>query len=370
MINFLDLKAINSQYNLELIDSFKSVIESGQYIMGDKLIQFENDLSNYLKVKYTIGVSNGLDALRLILKAYIELNILKEGDEIIVPANTYIATILAITDNKLIPILVEPNINTYNIDIDLIEQKISKKTKAILIVHLYGQICWSNKFSDLSKMYNLLIIEDNAQAIGAEWNGIKSGTLGDAAAFSFYPGKNLGALGDAGAVTTNNYELFDVISHLRNYGSKQKYQNKYKGLNCRLDELQAAFLSVKIQYLDVENNIRRKIAHKYCNEINNKRIILPLPNECNIIDLKSHVWHLFVIRTLSRDNLQKYLFENGIQTLIHYPIPPHKQLAYSEWNNDSFPITEMIHKAVLSLPISPVIDDSDVDYIISVLNNY
>jgi len=371
MIHFLNLKTINQQYVDELKQAASDVIDSGWYLLGERVKQFEDHLAKFIGVKHAIGVANGLDALRLILKAYIEMGVMHEGDEIIVPANTYIATILAITDNRLKPILVEPDVNTYNIDINLIEQHISPKTKAIMVVHLYGQVCWSEKLELLAKSYNLKIIEDNAQAIGAKYNGKRSGSLGDAAGFSFYPGKNLGALGDSGAVTTNNDELADIIRAIANYGSKIKYQNQYQGLNSRLDEIQAAFLDVKLKYIDAENQYRREIAQYYCDNIKNDNIILPFRNsQFDIRNYLTHVWHLFVIRSQYRDKLQQYLSEKGIQTLIHYPIPPHKQGAYKNWNSLSLPITEKIHSEVLSLPMSPVIATDEVESLTRILNNF
>ena len=317
-------------------------------------------------MEHAIGVANGLDALRLILKAYIQLGVMQEDDEVIVPANTYIASILAITDNRLKPILVEPDINTYNLDLSLVERHITKKTKAIMVVHLYGRVCWSKELVELAKKHNLKIIEDNAQAIGAEWNGIKSGNLGDAAGFSFYPGKNLGALGDAGAVTTNDSQLADMVRALGNYGSVEKYITPYQGLNSRLDEIQAAILDVKLKYIDAENQRRREIAKRYISEIKNPNIILPqIP-----VNEKEHVWHLFVIRTTQRDKLQQYLTENAVQTLIHYPIPPHKQEAYKEWNEMRFSITEKIHEEVLSLPMSPVMENDEIKNIVKIINSY
>lgn len=372
MIKFLNLQKINAQYSAELKQAAAEVIDSGWYLLGERVKQFESNLANYIGVIHAISVANGLDALRLILKAYIELGVMKEGDEIIVPANTYIATILAITDNRLKPVLVEPDINTYNLDLSLIEEHITERTKAIMVVHLYGRVCWSEKLKEIANNNNLKIIEDNAQAIGAEWNGIKTGALGDAAGFSFYPGKNLGALGDAGAVTTDDNELSDVIRTIANYGSKKKYENIYKGLNSRLDEIQAAVLRVKLKYLDRDNQKRREVAQYYCENIKNKKIILPNSEFGNlsIREIHSHVWHLFVIRTKERDRLQEYLTDNGIQTVIHYPVPPLKQLAYKEWNGLSFPITERIHDEVLSLPISPVMRDEDIKNIVNVLNKF
>lgn len=371
MIKFLDLQQINAQYSDELKQVAAEVIDSGWSLLGDRVVQFESDLSSYIGAKHTIGVGNGLDALRLILRAYMELGIMQEGDEIIVPANTYIATILAITDNKLKPILVEPDINTYNLDISLIEERITPRTKAIMIVHLYGQVCWSKELEGIAKKHHLKIIEDNAQAIGAEWNGIKTGNLGDAAGFSFYPGKNLGALGDSGAVTTNDDKLADVIRALGNYGSKEKYKNIYQGLNSRMDEIQAAFLSVKLKYLDTENQKRRDIANYYLENINHSDIILPSTHNSQLTTHNlENVWHLFAIRAQNRDRLQKYLTENGIQTLIHYPIPPHKQLAYKEWNHLNYTITEKTHDEVLSLPISPVMLNKEVSKVVEAINNY
>lgn len=372
MIKFLDLQKINAQYADELKQAAAEVIDSGWYLLGERVKRFETNLANYIDVKHAIGVANGLDALRLILKAYIELGFMKEGDEVIVPANTYIATILAITDNRLKPVLVEPDINTYNLDLDLIEEKITERTRAIMVVHLYGQVCWGSKLEELAKKYNLKIIEDNAQSIGAEWNGIKTGALGDAVGFSFYPGKNLGALGDSGAVTTSDDQLAEVVRAIANYGSKVKYQNEYQGLNSRLDEMQAAFLDVKLKYMDAENQHRREIAQFYCENIKNPAIILPIQGnpQSAIRNPQSHVWHLFVIRHPKRDKLQKYLVENGIQTLIHYPIPPHKQMAYRTWNKMEFPVTGKIHNEVLSLPISPVMREEEVKSVIETINNF
>jgi dTDP-4-amino-4,6-dideoxygalactose transaminase len=372
MIKFLDLQKINAQYSEELKQAANEVIDSGWFLMGEKLTSFETKLAKYIGSSHAIGVANGLDALRLILNAYIELGIMSEGDEVIVPANTYIASLLAISDNNLKPVLVEPNASTFNLDIDLIEKHITPKTKAIMVVHLYGQVCWSEDLVTLAKKYNLKIIEDNAQAIGAEWNGIKTGNLGDAAGFSFYPGKNLGALGDAGAVTTNDIQLAERVRALGNYGSRKKYVNEFLGLNSRLDEIQAAFLSVKLKYIDTENQYRRQLAALYLNGITNPNIQLPIPNNSKFKHEENteHVWHLFVIRCEKRDELQNYLTQNGVQTLIHYPIPPNKQLAYKELNHLNFPITNTIHDEVLSLPISPVTTEEEVKIVIQMLNNF
>ncbi len=366
MIKFLDLQKINLQYQQEIEHTILETYRSGWYLLGEKVKSFEKELAIYCNVPHAIGVANGLDALRVIFKAYIELGVMQEGDEVIVPANTYIASILAITDNKLVPILVEPNLETYNINIDLVESKITPKTKAIMLVHLYGSMVFDEKITEIAKKYNLKIIEDNAQAIGATLNGKKSGSLGDAAGFSFYPGKNLGCLGDGGAITCYDAELADCIRALANYGSNQKYVNVYRGLNSRLDEIQAAVLSVKLKYLDKENNIRQNIAKRYLTEINNSKIILPTHK----IEENSHVYHLFVVRTENRDHLQEYLIENQIQTLIHYPIPPHKQLAYKEYSHLNLPITEKTHNQALSLPMSPVLTEEEVGGIVKAMNEY
>ncbi len=375
MIKFLDLQKINAQYTEELKSASARVIDSGWYLLGKEVKTFESHLAEFVGVKHAIGFANGLDALRLILKAYIEMGVMQEGDEIIVPANTYIASILAITDNRLKPVLVEPNIKTYNLDISLIEQHITSRTRAIMVVHLYGQVCWSEEMEAIANKHNLKIIEDNAQAIGASYSYQssdikKTGTLGDAAGFSFYPGKNLGALGDAGAVTTNNDELAEVIRALGNYGSKQKYINHYQGLNSRLDEIQAVFLDVKLKYIDAETQRRREIAQYYCENIKHPEIILPILANSQQLIANNHVWHLFVIRTKNREKLQNYLTQNDIETLIHYPIPPHKQLAYKEWNKINLPITEKIHDEVLSLPISPIMKKTEVEFIVKIINNY
>jgi len=365
MIPFLDLKKLNAQYRNELIEACTRVIDSGWYILGKEVEEFEKEFANYCGTKYAIGVGNGLDALTLILRAYKELGIFSDGDEVIVPANTYIATILAITNNNLIPVLVEPDIDTYLIDPDKIEENITSKTKAIMVVHLYGQTCEMDKINDIAKKYNLKVIEDSAQSHGAYYKDKRSGNLADASGFSFYPGKNLGALGDAGAITTNDGQLTEVLKALRNYGSHKKYENIYKGVNSRLDEIQAAILRVKLKYLDEEIERRRKIARFYLKNIKNDNVILPKVREDS-----NHVWHLFVIRTEKRDKLQKYLLDKGIHTLIHYPIPPHKQIAYKEWNDRSYPITEKISKEVLSLPISGVLTLEEAEKVIEAINEF
>lgn len=400
MIKFLDIKAINDSFEPELSNAIMRVLDSGWYLMGNEVKAFEKEYGEYIGTKHCIGVANGLDALRLIFKAYIEMEIMEEGDEVIVPSNTYIASILAITDNRLKPVLVEPDINTYNIDPYRIEEKITKHTKGILIVHLYGQNAMHPEIQRLVEKYDLKLIEDNAQAAGAWYPPPKSpegglleihhhkrtGSLGNAAGHSFYPGKNLGCLGDGGAVTTNDDELASVIRPLANYGSNKKYINDYQGLNSRLDEIQAAVIRTKLSRLDKDNQRRHEIARYYLNNITNPEIILPSCNPetetrnpqlgtrnsehaTNIPQL-SHVWHLFVIRTSKRDELQQYLTENGIQTLIHYPIPPHKQLAYKEWNLLNYPITEQIHEEVLSLPLSPVMTDDERNLLIEIINKF
>lgn len=366
MINFLNLQKINLQHQEEIEAQILQTFRSGWYILGNEVKTFEEELANYIGSKYAIGVANGLDALRLILRAYMELNIIQEGDEIIVPANTYIASILAITENNLVPILVEPDRISFNIDSTKIEEKITSKTKAILLVHLYGQISFDERIQELAAKYQLKLIEDNAQSIGSIWKGIKSGNLGDAAGFSFYPGKNLGAIGDGGAVTTNDSTLAYTIRAIANYGSEKKYINSYLGINSRLDEIQATVLKVKLKYLDTENAMRRVIAKRYCTEIQNSKIILPVYPEEELI----HNWHLFVIQTSNRNQFQEYLKQSGIETLIHYPIPPHQQKCYSDWNQRSLPITEKIHQEVISLPMSPVLTEVEVSKIIETINLY
>lgn len=366
MIKFLDLKAINLLHETELKDAFARVLNSGWFIMGNELTEFEKQFADFCNVKHAIGVANGLDALILIIKAYKEIGLFKDGDEIIVPSNTYIASILAISANNLVPILVEPHLCTYNLDPRLIKEKITSKSVAILPVHLYGQLCDMESINIIAEEFGLIVIEDCAQAHGATSSGgIKAGNFGNAAGFSFYPGKNLGALGDGGAITTNDDKLAYTIRGLLNYGSHIKYMNEYKGINSRLDELQAALLGVKLKYLDKETQLKRDIASRYRNEIKNSKIILP-----EVSDESAHVWHLFVIRTENRDELQKYLSNKDIQTVIHYPIPPHKQKAYIELGQLSLPISELIHKEVLSLPLSPVMSKEEVDVVISALNTY
>jgi dTDP-4-amino-4,6-dideoxygalactose transaminase len=365
MISFLDLKGINTQYKEELIEACTKVIDSGWYVQGTEHKEFEKEFAQYCGVKYATGVANGLDALILILRAYKELGIMKDGDEVIVPSNTYIASILAISQNNLVPVLVEPEVDTYLLDPSKIEEKITSKTKAIMPVHLYGQTCQMDKINEIAKKYNLKVIEDSAQSHGAYFKDKRCGNLGDASGFSFYPGKNLGALGDGGAVTTNDEKLANTIRALGNYGSHKKYENLYKGTNSRLDEIQAAMLRVKLRYLDDEIKKRREIANYYLKNIKNDKLILPL-----VRSEDNHVWHLFVIRTSKRDGLQKYLLGNEIQTLIHYPLAPHKQEAYKEWKNESYPISEQIHNEVLSLPIGSHLTLENIEHIVKVINEF
>ncbi len=371
MIKFLDLKKINDSFEPEISKAIERVMNSGWYLFGNEVKLFEQEYSQFIGTKHCIGVANGLDALRLILKAYLELRYMEEGDEIIVPANTYIASILAISDNHLVPVLVEPDINTYNIDPTEIEKKITSRTKGIMIVHLYGQNAMHPEIQNIVKKYKLKLIEDNAQAHGCFYGQKRTGSLGDAAGHSFYPGKNLGALGDAGAITTDDDNLATVVRALANYGSSKKYINDYKGLNSRLDEIQAAVLRSKLTRLDADNQRRHEIALFYINNIKCADITLPGTwNAENRISNPSHVWHLFVIRTKHRNELQNYLTDRDIQTSIHYPVPPHKQRAYKEWNHCIFPITERIHSEALSLPISQVMIKNEIEYIVDQLNKF
>ncbi len=361
MIKFLNLEKINNRFRSQIDLKIKEILNCGWYLHGKENDTFCKDFAKYCGTKFAIGVANGLDALKLIIKAYD----FGTGDEIIVPANTFIATILSITENNCTPVLIEPDINNYCINPDSIEEKITPKTKAIIVVHLYGQAAPMDKIWKIAKKYNLKIIEDAAQAHGASYKGKKVGSLGDAAAFSFYPGKNLGALGDAGGITTNDEVLFNKIKALANYGSDRKYHHIYKGVNSRLDEIQAAVLDIKLKYLDEDNNKRRIIAKYYRENIKNKYIVLP-----NTYEELSHVWHIFAVRTKYRNKLQKYLLDNGVETNIHYPTPPHKQLAYKEMSNGIYPITEKIHEEILSLPISPVLSYEEVEKVVTLINKF
>ena len=361
MIKFLDLKRLNESFEPDLSNAVQQILDSGWYLQGKEVSSFEKEYAQYIGVRHCIGVANGLDALRLILRGYKEMGVMQEGDEVIVPANTYIASILAITDNLLKPVLVEPNIETYNIDPHLIEEQITERTRAIMVVHLYGRNGMCPEIERLVKKYDLKLIEDNAQAQGCYYGNKKTGSLGHAAGNSFYPGKNLGALGDGGAVTTDDEKLADVVRALGNYGSSIKYVNDYKGLNSRLDEIQATVLRVKLKRLDQDNQKRRDVADFYIQNINHPDIILPQHDS-------GHVWHLFVIRCKERDRLQASLSEKGVQTLIHYPIPPHKQKAYADFNSMSIPVTERIHREVLSLPISPVLTGDEANQVVQSIN--
>lgn len=358
-IPFLDLYKINQQYRSDIDRAIQRVLDSGWYLQGKENEQFNGDFAVFCGARYAVGVANGLDAIKLIIAGYG----FTDGDEIIVPANTYIASILAITQNHCNPVLVEPDINTFNLDCNCIETAITTRTKAILVVHLYGRAVEMDGVWRIADRYGLKVIEDAAQAHGALYQNKRTGNLGDAAAFSFYPGKNLGALGDGGAVTTNDVELYERIKALANYGAAVKYQHLYKGVNSRLDEIQAAVLAVKLRYLDTENKRRRAIAERYCQEISNPQVVLPKSGAP-----ESHVWHVFVVRTSNRIALQNFLAEHGIGSLIHYPTPPHKQPAYSEWQQMSFPVTEKIHREVLSLPISPVMTGDEVQTVINAVN--
>lgn len=365
MIQFLSLKDITAKYAEEIHEAVKRVVDSGWYLQGEENNRFERNYSAYIGLKHTVGCANGLDALIWIFRAYIEMGLMKQGDEVIVPANTYIASILAITENGLKPVLVEPSLLNYQIDEDNIEKAITSRTRAILIVHLYGQCAYTEKIARLCEKYNLKLIEDNAQAHGCLYRGKKTGSLGDAAGHSFYPGKNLGALGDGGAITTNDDELAKVVRALANYGSSEKYVFKYTGRNSRLDEIQAAILDVKLRHLDEDVAKRKQVAKFYIDNITNPKIITPI-----VKDWDEHVFHLFPIRCEQRNDLQKYLSENEIQTVIHYPIPPHKQECYKEWNDLSFPITEKIHNEELSLPMSPCLTEEQIREVVRVVNEF
>lgn len=370
MVSFLDLQLINAQYREELIHAATRVIDSGWYIQGNEVKAFESEFSTYCGTDQCIGVANGLDALILPIRAWKEMGKLKDGDEIIVQANTYIASILAITENGLKPVLVEPDANTFNLCPKKIREAITSRTKAILVVHLYGQLSPMPQLMEIAEEHDLLVLEDSAQAHGAAFSGRKAGSWGHASGFSFYPGKNLGALGDAGAVTTSDHELAATIRALGNYGSHKKYENRFKGINSRLDEMQASFLRVKLKGLDVDTVKRKDIALAYLRGINHPDVIHPIPAASNISNLERHVFHLYVIRTHRRDELQRHLLQAGVQTLIHYPIPPHKQEAYTEWKMTSYPLTESLHRNVLSLPISPVMTQPQIQRVIEAVNSF
>lgn len=365
MVEFLSLKKITNLYSQEIHEAVANVIDSGWYLLGKENRKFEEDYGKYIGTSHCVGVANGLDALRLILKSYMELGVMKEGDEIIVPANTFIASMLAITDNRLTPVLVEPDSNTFQIDEKKIESAITDKTRAIMIVHLYGQCAYTENINKICKRYNLKLIEDNAQAVGCTFENKKTGSFGDASGHSFYPGKNLGAFGDGGAVTTNDEELSNMVRSLANYGSFVKYTFNYQGLNSRLDEIQAAILGVKLKYIDKDNDRRKEVARYYLKHIDNDAIKLPV-----VPDWNAHVFHIFPVFCEQRNQLQQHLKDKNIETLIHYPIPPHKQKAYKEWNKMIFPITEKIHDQELSLPISQVITDEEIKMVVSAVNSF
>jgi len=365
MIKFLDLKRINKEYKEEFIQKFENILDKGWFLLGNELEEFEKEFAKYCGSKFCIGVGSGLDALKLIIKAYKELGKFKKGDEIIVPANSYIASALSISDEGLKPVFVEPDENYFLINPTEIEKHITEKTKAIMVVHLYGQTCDMERIRKIAKKYNLLIIEDAAQAHGAEYRRKKAGNLGDAAGFSFYPGKNLGALSDGGAITTNDYELAEVIRALRNYGSKEKYKHIYKGINSRLDEIQSAFLKIKLRKLDDKLKRRREIAKFYLENINNPEVKLP-----EVRDIREHAWHLFVVRVKNQKKFMEFLKKKGIETLIHYPIPIHKQKAYKEYNNLSLPLSEKLCKEIVSIPIYGSLTKNEVEYIVKTINQY
>lgn len=368
---FLELASVNEPYFDEIKAAVNRVIDSGRYIGGVEVETMEQSLAAYCEAPHAVGVSNGLDALRLIFRGYIELGVMSPGDEVIVPSNTYIASVLAVSDNGLVPVFVEPELLTYNLDINLVEQSITKRTRAVMPVHLYGRVCWNGKLAEIAKRHNLKIVEDNAQSIGATAlcaglsDSRKTGALGDAGAFSFYPTKNIGALGDAGAVVTHDKDLARVVTALRNYGSDRQYHNVYVGLNCRLDPIQAAIINVKISYLNEENKYRQQIADIYEREINNEAVIKPLKRVDNEV-----VWHQYVVRTANRDDFRKYLLDNGVETAIHYAIPPHKQPCYRQYSRLQLPIAEQIGNEVVSLPITRCTSPEDAHEISSIINGY
>ena len=370
MIPFFDLKAINQQYRQVLIDAATRVIDSGWYLLGQEVKSFEQEFANYCGTQHCVGVANGLDALVLTLRAWKELGKLKEGDEVIVPANTYIASILAITENRLKPVFVEPDMHSYNLCPQMVRQAITPKTKAVMAVHLYGQLAPMKELMAVADEHQLLVLEDSAQAHGAMLEGKRAGNWGHASGFSFYPGKNLGALGDAGAITTNDAELAHTVRALGNYGSHKKYENLYQGLNSRLDEIQAALLRVKLQHLDAETRVRQTIAVSYAQGINNSLVLLPIDRHAMVDTLGHHSFHLFVVRVEQRLGFQVHLKAAGIDTLIHYPIPPHQQKAYKVYSGLQLPMTEAIHQEVVSLPIGPTMSMGDVTRVIDAINTF
>ena len=365
MIKFLDLKAVTAMRADEISAAVQRVVNGGWYLQGNENKAFAEEYARYIGTRYCVGCGNGLDALTLILRAYKETGRMHDGDEVIVPANTYIATILAITENNLTPVLVEPRIDTFQIDDNLIERAITSRTRAIMIVHLYGLCAYTERINEICHSHNLLLIEDNAQAHGCRYNNRLTGSLGNAAAHSFYPGKNLGALGDGGAVTTDDEELANMIGVLGNYGSERKYVFEYKGRNSRLDEIQAAVLQVKLKYLDADNALRRSIAMQYIKHIDNPLITLPSTHYC-----QHSVHHIFPVLCNERDRLQQHLLDQGIQTMIHYPIPPHRQKCYADMGSLSLPITERIHREELSLPLNPTLQQEEIERIIEAANSF
>jgi len=372
MIKYLDLKKITDMHRDEISDAIGRVVGSGWYLKGEATQQFENDYAGYIGTKYCVACGNGLDALTLMLRGYKELGVLRDGDEVIVPANTYIATMLSVTENNLTPVLVEPLADTFQIDGGRIEEALTDRTRAVMIVHLYGVCAYTPKIGEICKRHNLLLLEDNAQAHGCLFSSdnlfgekIRTGSIGDAAAHSFYPGKNLGALGDAGAVTTDNKELAEMIRALGNYGSSEKYIFPYQGRNSRMDEIQAAVLSVKLKYLDDDNRRRRDIARRYITEVDNPLLRLP-----SMALWQNSVFHIFPVLCRERDRLQEYLAEKGIATMIHYPLPPHKQKCYGQWNDMSLPVTERIHDQEISIPLNQAMTDDEVSAVIAGLNSF
>lgn len=366
MVQFLDLGRVNARHRARVLEAMGRVIDSGWYIRGDECERFNREWAAYTGAKNAVGVANGLDALRLIFRSWIELGEMKVGDEVIMPSNTYIATFLAVTDVGMVPVPVEPDPRTFNLDSSKVAAAITPKTKAILTVHLYGRVGYDQRLGEVAKKHGLRIVEDSAQAQGASYGGVKTGALGDASGWSFYPGKNLGALGDAGAVTCRDDKLAKTVSMIANYGSAVKYVNEYQGLNSRLDELQAAVLLAKLPFLDAENDRRREIASAYNDGIRNAAITLPeMP-----ADPLEHVWHLYVTRSAQRDKFQEHLKKQGIGTLIHYPIPPHQQKAYLGWKDRSFPLAEAIHREVLSLPVDVSMTDEEISLVIDACNSF
>lgn len=365
MIKYLELGKVTAMHGAEISEAASRVVNGGWYLQGEETRLFEQEYAAYIGTKHCIGCGNGLDALTLILRAYIEMGVMKRGDEVIVPANTYIASILAISENGLKPILVEPRIDTFQIDDSLIEQAVTPRTKAVMLVHLYGRCAYTERLADICKRHNLKLIEDNAQAHGCTFGDRRTGSLGDAAGHSFYPGKNLGALGDAGAVTTDDDELAATVRALGNYGSSRKYVFDMRGRNSRMDELQAAVLRVKLKYLDEDNATRRAIAKHYISEINNPELRLPSSDFC-----ANSVHHIFPVLCKRRDELQRYLTDSGVQTIIHYPIPPHRQQCYAELGGLNLPITERIHREELSIPLNQTMPEEDVDKVIQLLNDF